>query len=56
MRCPACGHENRVGAKFCEACASSLQPVCESCGAALRPTAKFCDECGASVNAAAARP
>ena len=28
MKCPACGHENRVGAKFCEACASSLRPVC----------------------------
>ena len=44
LSCPACGHENRPGAKFCEACAATLKPVCVSCGAALRSTAKFCDE------------
>jgi Double zinc ribbon len=54
MRCPSCDHDNRPGAKFCEACAAPLKPVCVSCGAELRPTAKFCDGCGASVNAFAA--
>ena len=52
MKCPACDHENRAGAKFCEACAAPLRSLWASCGAALRPTAKFCDECGASVSAA----
>jgi class 3 adenylate cyclase/ketosteroid isomerase-like protein/tetratricopeptide (TPR) repeat protein len=46
MICPACHHENRPGAKFCEECAAPLQVRCTSCGAELRPTAKFCDECG----------
>jgi hypothetical protein len=46
VNCPACQHENRAGAKFCEECAAPLKRVCASCGAELRPTAKFCDECG----------
>jgi class 3 adenylate cyclase/predicted ATPase len=54
MSCQSCGHENRPGAKFCEACAAPLKPVCARCGAELRPTAKFCDECGASVSVPAA--
>jgi len=49
MNCPACQHENRDGAKFCEECASPLKRSCGGCGAELRPTAKFCDECGAPV-------
>ncbi len=47
MQCPACGHENRDGAKFCEECAAPVTRRCGGCGATLRPTAKFCDECGA---------
>jgi class 3 adenylate cyclase/predicted ATPase len=54
--CPACGHENRETAKFCEACAVALQRVCAGCGSALRPTAKFCDECGQSATGSAAHP
>ena len=54
--CPACGHENRETAKFCEACAVALQRVCAGCGCALRPTAKFCDECGQSATGSAAHP
>ncbi len=49
MKCPACQHENRDGAKFCEECASALKRACGGCGAELRPTAKFCDECGSPV-------
>jgi class 3 adenylate cyclase len=49
MTCPACGHANRPGARFREACAAALNRPCASCGAELRPTAKFCDECGAAI-------
>ena len=55
MNCPACQHENREGAKFCEECASPLKRTCTGCGSPLRPGAKFCDECGAPA-AAATRP
>jgi len=54
LNCPACAHENRPGAKFCEQCAAPLPRLCASCGAELRPNAKFCDECGAALSAAAA--
>ena len=49
MRCTACGHENREGARFCGACATSLvsEPVCSSCGAENPAGQKFCDQCGA---------
>ncbi len=46
MLCPQCQHENREGAKFCEACAKPLMPVCPRCGREVRPAAKFCDQCG----------
>lgn len=51
MRCSACGHENREGARFCGACATSLasDPVCFSCGAKNPTGQKFCDECGAPL-------
>ncbi|MGH7288890.1 MAG: adenylate/guanylate cyclase domain-containing protein [Myxococcota bacterium] len=49
MSCPACGHENRPAAKFCEECATPLARRCARCGAELRPSAKFCDECGNAV-------
>ena len=49
MRCPACDHDNRNAARFCEECAAPLERRCASCGSALRPTAKFCDECGHPV-------
>lgn len=45
MKCSKCGHENRIGAKFCEECAAPLARVCANCGAQLSPTAKFCSEC-----------
>jgi len=49
MPCPNCQHENRAGAKFCEACGIKLAPVCPSCGNEARPQAKFCDMCGAQM-------
>ncbi|MGE0337145.1 MAG: adenylate/guanylate cyclase domain-containing protein [Gammaproteobacteria bacterium] len=55
MRCPACQHENRAGAKFCEECAAPIKRVCVQCSSELRPTAKFCDECGASTGVSLGR-
>ena len=53
MKCPSCQHENRTGAKYCGACASSLveKPLCPGCGGTNPPGQKFCDECGAALAA-----
>ena len=53
MQCSKCGHENRIGAKFCEECATPLARTCASCGAQLSSTAKFCPECAHPARAAA---
>src|SRR5262245_53696412 len=45
MRCPACGNENRAGAKFCNECASPLPAPCPACGASNPAGSKFCNEC-----------
>jgi serine/threonine protein kinase len=44
--CPACAHENRAQASFCEACGARLTVACPSCGTELRAGARFCDGCG----------
>src|SRR5262245_30438235 len=49
MRCPACGNENREGAKFCRGCGASFQSACAKCGAKLSPEDRFCDSCGHGV-------
>jgi class 3 adenylate cyclase/tetratricopeptide (TPR) repeat protein len=49
MTCPRCGHDNREGARFCEACGSALMRKCGACEAELRAEARFCDACGAAV-------
>jgi class 3 adenylate cyclase len=46
VRCPHCQHENREGARFCEACGSLLTPTCPACGHRPRLGAAFCDHCG----------
>jgi len=46
MRCVQCQHDNREGAKFCEACGNKLELVCSACGTVLRLGAAFCDSCG----------
>ncbi len=53
MKCPHCQHENRLGAKYCEECATHLARVCANCGAPLSPTAKFCPECAHPAGQAA---
>jgi predicted ATPase/class 3 adenylate cyclase len=54
MRCPACCHENRAGARFCGQCATALDGIaaCGSCGARNPSGQKFCDACGAALGAA----
>ena len=57
MKCSACQHDNREGAKFCEECAAPLKRACSRCGCELRPTAKFCDDCGTpAVSTTSAAP
>src|SRR5499427_2382707 len=46
MRCPACGQENEINAKFCEQCGSPLACVCPHCGSSASSTARFCPQCG----------
>jgi class 3 adenylate cyclase/tetratricopeptide (TPR) repeat protein len=53
MKCARCQHENRLGAKFCEECATPLARACAVCGAQLSPTAKFCSECAHPAGQAA---
>ncbi len=55
MRCSACGHENPLGALFCNECATSLSPVCAGCGARNPPDARFCSQCAKPLAAAAIR-
>jgi len=61
VRCPQCGYENPVNAKFCRSCGSPLAPapskgveveqvkVCPSCGFRASAKAKFCPRCGSPV-------
>ncbi len=49
MQCPACGGENRAGARFCEDCGARLELTCPSCGAAATPAKRFCGDCGAAL-------
>src|SRR5262245_4689583 len=49
ITCPACSHDNRGGARFCEECATPLARKCPSCGGEVRPAAKFCDTCGGNL-------
>ena len=56
MRCPTCQHENRDGARFCEACGSQLELLCPMCGNPSRPGAAFCDSCGTSLKGQTSAP
>lgn len=53
--CPSCGHENRLGAKFCARCRTGLPRGCPACGAPAALDDLFCTECGADLPEAAAR-
>jgi class 3 adenylate cyclase len=56
MKCPRCQHDNPLGARFCEECATPLARICSNCGAALSATAKFCHACAHPVAAVAGAP
>ncbi|MBI2458511.1 MAG: AAA family ATPase [candidate division NC10 bacterium] len=49
MNCPACGHENREGARFCTSCGRTLEARCPACGQGVPAGAHFCDGCGAAL-------
>ncbi|MBI4588472.1 MAG: AAA family ATPase [Candidatus Rokubacteria bacterium] len=51
MNCPACGQDNREGARFCNACGRPVEARCPSCGQGALPGARFCDGCGAALSA-----
>jgi class 3 adenylate cyclase/tetratricopeptide (TPR) repeat protein/ribosomal protein L40E len=46
MKCPKCGVENRIEAKFCGKCRSKLSRVCPHCKSENPPENTFCDQCG----------
>ena len=58
MKCPACGHENRAGAKFCRECAAPVGGAisCPKCGTPSERGQKFCDSCGQPIAEAANLP
>ncbi len=56
MTCPACGHDNREAASFCDSCGRPLESRCAACGQSLRPGARFCDGCGTNLTAIASPP
>ena len=56
MKCARCQHDNEVGAKFCEECATPLARRCESCGHTLSAVAKFCPECAHPAGATGTQP
>jgi class 3 adenylate cyclase len=57
VNCPACRHENRAAARFCEACGDRLARACPRCAEDVGAQARFCPACGAALaDAAAASP
>jgi class 3 adenylate cyclase/tetratricopeptide (TPR) repeat protein len=55
MRCPACGHDNPEGARFCNGCGRALTARCGSCGTENPPGARFCNQCGAQLQGSGCR-
>ena len=53
--CAQCGADNRVGAKFCSDCGTTIGRACPSCGAPTEIGRRFCAECGAEVLSGAGR-
>jgi rRNA maturation endonuclease Nob1 len=50
VRCTACDHASRHGARFCVRCGSPLPVACAACDTVLPDDARFCDTCGRSVD------
>jgi class 3 adenylate cyclase len=49
MRCPACRHDNRPEARFCEACGVAFVASCPACTAGIVLGQRFCHACGAAL-------
>lgn len=51
-KCPNCGVEVEVGAKFCLECGTAIPQTkeCPKCHAEWPMNAKFCQECGHNFN------
>ena len=56
MTCPACGHDNREAARFCDSCGRPLEARCPACGQPARPGARFCDGCGTPLAPSSVQP
>ncbi len=56
MTCPACGHDNREAARFCDSCGRPLEARCPACGQATRSGARFCDGCGTPLASPLTQP
>ncbi len=52
-RCPSCGAEIELGARFCAACGIPVVGICPACGAKTQPDAQFCPSCGHRLDRAA---
>ena len=46
MRCPQCGFDNPIGARFCGRCGAKLGNLCPSCGTSNPEGFAFCGTCG----------
>lgn len=49
MRCPECGFDNAISAKYCGHCAAALVILCGACGFANPIGFRFCGECGVAL-------
>ncbi len=45
MICPACGMQNRAGARQCKRCSAELARSCVACGAAVADDVELCESC-----------
>ena len=51
MQCLQCQHHNPEGAKFCNACATPVIPICPSCSTENPAGATFCHQCATNLQA-----
>jgi class 3 adenylate cyclase/tetratricopeptide (TPR) repeat protein len=56
MKCPRCGHDNRVDRRFCGQCGTALALSCAACGFSNDPGEKFCGGCGKPLAAGPPAP
>jgi class 3 adenylate cyclase/tetratricopeptide (TPR) repeat protein len=56
MKCPGCGTENPLGAKFCRGCGARLDVICPACQHSNLPGSRFCNDCGHQLLSGAPAP